>query len=924
VTRPAGYELHVEPDQFDLNQFEGLIAASGSLAAPGAARSLGDALALWRGPALADFTFEAFAQGEIARLEELRVVALEQRIEADLRCGRHGELVGELEALVAEHPLRERFRAQLMLALYRAGRQAEALAAYREARRALVDGLGIEPSPQLQGIERAILGHDPGLELAASPPAPPPVVPRARALPSRSTSFVGRTRELAELEALVGDREVRLLTLTGPGGAGKTRLALEAAERVRGGFRDGIVFVDLSSVREPELVLAAMAESAGMREPRGAAAKDELASHLRGKDLLLLLDNFEQVLTAAPVLEELLLAAGGPTMLVTSRAPLRVAVEHLYTVPPLAVPGPRGGASVLGTVEAVALFVDRARTARPGFAVTDANAASVAALCVRLDGLPLALELAAARISLLSPRAILARVGSWLDLLKRSAPDMPDRHRTLRAAIEWSYELLRPPEQALLARLGVFVGGFTIDGAEVVAAETGVDVVDGVESLLRANLLRAAGAPGDEPRFGMLETVREYALERLTERQEVRTVRDRHARFCLGLAERAETELRGPDQVRWLELLDAEKDNLRLTLGWAAEDGDADCGLRTGAALWRFWQVRGHSGEGRQQLERLLARRAGSAGARAAAQLTVGRCAWLDGDFATLKRSAAASLPVHRKLGDTHSVAFALMILGAAKGTQGDVEHALALLAEAVTLARTGGEVWCESMATGYTGGALLAKGDLTGARHALEEALRGARECGDARAVCSTLITLARVAIEGGDRERARARLGQALPVLRTLGDVWGIATSLEMLASIALDQGDEREAASLLSESLRAAWAARGRPELVAAMRSLARLSFLRGDPTRAARLYASAGVVAERVSASPIRGRGPDPVPAIAHVEAALSEDAFAEAWAEGRAMTLDDAVSYALEKEPVLELAATEPERDAYGHAVDPFP
>jgi predicted ATPase/DNA-binding SARP family transcriptional activator len=914
VTRAAGYELHVERDQLDVDRFQDLVAGSRSLPPPDAAQVLRDALALWRGPALADFMYEAFAQREIARLEELRVVALEERIEADLRCGRHSELVSELEALVAEHPLRERLRSQLMLACYRAGRQAEALAVYRDGRRALVDELGIEPGPRLQEFERAILRHDPSLELASAPTASAPDVSRALALPSRSTSFVGRARELAEIDGLLRDPDVRLLTLTGPGGAGKTRLALEAAERLRARFRDGILFVDLSPVRDPELVSAAVAESAGLREPRGAAAKDELTSHLAGKDLLLLLDNFEQVLTAAPTLEELLHAAPGPTMLLTSRTPLQVAFEHLYPVPPLALPQPQEAPSAIESVEAVALFVDRARAARADFALTGANAASVGELCVRLDGLPLALELAAARVALLSPRAILARVGRWLDLLKRATPDIPERHRTLRAAIEWSYELLRPEEQALFARLGVFVGGFTIDGAEAVAAQTSVDVVDGVDGLLRANLARAEGAAGDEPRFGMLEIVREYALERVAQRGEARELRDRHARFYLALAERTEPELRGPDQVRWLELLDAEKDNLRLALSWAAEGGDADCGLRTGAALWRFWQVRGHAGEGRRQLERLLAGRAGSARARAAAQLTVGRCAFLDGDFETLEWSVAASGPVHRKLGDAHSLAFALFILGAAKAAQGD-DQAFELLAEALTVARAAGDRWCESMATAYRGGALLASGDLTGARHSLEEALRGARECGDARAVCAMLIALARVALVSGDSERARGRLSQALAACRTVGDLWGIATALEMLGSIALDDGDEREATLLLAESLRTAWMARGRPELVAAMQSLARLSLVRGDPVRAARLYASAGVLAERVRPYPMFGRRPEPVTYVAQVEATLTGDTFAEAWAQGRAMTLDEAVSYALEEEPAVGLAATGPERDA---------
>src|SRR5712691_4523514 len=398
VTRPAGYELRIEPGTLDVDQFERLLAEAKEATPSEAAAKLRAALALWRGPPLADFVYEPFAQAEIARLEELRMAALEHRVNADLALDRHAELIGELEALVAEHPLRERLRAQLMLALYRAGRQADALAVYREGRRALVDELGIEPSTPLQELERAILRHDASLEPAAAVSAPLPASPHTAALPTPPTSFVGRTRELAAIELLLGDPGVRLLSLTGPGGAGKTRLALEAAVRMTRAFRDGVLFVDLSSVRDPELVPAAIAESAGLREVSGAAAADELASHLQGKNVLLVLDNFEQVLEAAPVVQELLLAAPGPTMLVTSRAALQVAAERVYAVPALALPQPEADPEALAAIEAVALFVDRAHSVRPDFVLAKTNAESVAALCIRLDGLPLALELAAARV----------------------------------------------------------------------------------------------------------------------------------------------------------------------------------------------------------------------------------------------------------------------------------------------------------------------------------------------------------------------------------------------------------------------------------------------------------------------------------------------------------------------------------------------
>jgi predicted ATPase len=603
---------------------------------------------------------------------------------------------------------------------------------------------------------------------------------------------------------------------------------------------------------------------------------------------------------------------------------LQVEAERVYVVPPLALPASSSEPADLSRVDAVALFVDRAREARPGFGLTPANAASVAELCVRLGGLPLALELAAARVSLLSPRAILTRVGRWLDLLQTSAHAAPERHRSLRAAIEWSYALLAPPDRAVFRRLAVFGGGCTIDGAEAVAGGSDVDVVTGVESLLRAHLIRADGAAGDEPRFRMLETIRAYGLDCLRDDEGEHELRERHAHYYRGLAERAETELRGPDQARWLELLDAEYENIRQALAWAAEHGDPDCGLRTGAALWRHWQVRGHSGEGREQLGRLLAGGRGSPAARAAAHLTVGRCAWMEGDLEMVERSVAASLPVHRELGDTYSVAFALTILGAVRGTHGAHDQARELLAEALAVARTAGDAWCASLAMGYTGSVLLVGGELAAARTILEEALRGVRRCGDHRGVFLMLVVLARVALADGDRERARARVNEALMAYGALPDLWAIATALELRARIALEDGHEGEAAAFLSRSLRAAWTARARPELVRVLTAFGRLAALRHDPVRATRLLASASALADSVTGYPLQPQPVDLETRVAQLRATLASDTFDVAWAEGSTMPLDDVISYALEDEPDLALGTGGSERDAPPHAQGSFP
>ena len=432
-TRPPGYVLRVAPDELDLHRFRELLAQDRH----------GEALALWRGPALADLAFEDFAQSEIARLEELRLSALEGRFEHELADGRHAELVGELAAAVRAHPLRERLAGQLMLALYRSGRQAEALEAYRDARATLVEELGLEPGEELSELQRRILVHDPGLDLMRDR--------RRTELPASLTSFVGRRRELEQVRALVVRPGVRLLTLTGAGGTGKTRLALEVARAVAGEFADGARFVPLAAVAEPELMPDAIAQALGLHQSRGQSIEDALKAFLAERELLLVLDNLEHLLEATPLATELLAAAPGLTILATSRTHLNLYGETEYAVPPLSA-----------REEAVALFADRAAAVRPDFAVTDV----VAEICARLDGLPLAIELAAARIRTLTPAEILARLERRLELLAGGPRDVPARQRTLRDTLLWSYDLLAPVEQRLFARLAVFAGGWSVAAAD--------------------------------------------------------------------------------------------------------------------------------------------------------------------------------------------------------------------------------------------------------------------------------------------------------------------------------------------------------------------------------------------------------------------------------------------------------------------------
>ncbi|HEX3211029.1 MAG TPA: BTAD domain-containing putative transcriptional regulator, partial [Actinomycetota bacterium] len=540
VTSPPGYRLVVEPGWVDAARFEGLVGQATALTATEPSRAavlLQEALALWRGPALAEFADRPWALAVAARLEELRLGALEWLAELRLAGGGHAGLVGELEGLVAAYPTRERLRGLLMVRLYRTGRQADALGVYQEGRAVLAEELGIDPSPELQRLYQRVLVQDPALDAPGEAPAAPP-----HNLPERLSSFVGRELELGELAKLVELH--RLVTVVGAGGAGKTSVAVELARRVAGGYPDGVWLVELAAVGDPGLLVEAVAASIGLDvEPGEPGAHrpsplDRLAEFAGDKALLVVLDNCEHLVGACAELAGRLLRAGPRVrVLATSREVLGVPGEAVWPVPPLAVPAAADdaamvdpeGAEELGGYDAVRLFVERAATADPSFTLTPANAGVVAELCRRLDGLPLAIELAAARVRALSPAEIAARLDDRFRLLAGGGRTVDPRQRTLRATIDWSWELLEDADRRLLRRLAVFAGGWTVAAAEQVCGGDGLDpggVLEGLFRLVDRSLVVAVG--GAPARFRLLESLRAYGAERLAEAGETQVVEARH------------------------------------------------------------------------------------------------------------------------------------------------------------------------------------------------------------------------------------------------------------------------------------------------------------------------------------------------------------------------------------------------------------
>ncbi len=634
---------------------------------------------------------------------------------------------------------------------------------------------------------------------------------RPNNLPAQITPLVGREHQIEALNQLLRKAEVRLVTLTGPGGIGKTSLSLQVAISLLDEFAHGVFFVGLAAISDAELVLPTIAQNLSLRENRSKPLRESVIEYLRDKHLLLVLDNFEQVVAAAPAVADLLAACAHLKILTTSRIVLRLKGEREYPVEPLPAPDPQAAISKdsLSQYAAVELFIQRALAVKPDFEVNNDNAPAVAEICFRLEGLPLAIELAAARLKLFSPQALLARLGSRLQLLRGGPRDMPARHQTLRQAIAWSYDLLSSDEQTFFQRLAVFAGGCSFEAAEAICHATpqggAFDTLDGLTALIDKSLLRQEQTPAGESRFVMFETIREFALERLQASDEWPATRQRHADFFLALAEQAEPELTGAKQGLWLNILEREHDNLRAFFLWIEETAQAEYGLRLGAAIWRFWLVRGHSEEGRERLTMLLAMPGADKPTRELAKVlnAVGTLIHGSGDYCTARRHLEESLEISRKLGDKQGMATVINNLGWIAAQLGELNAAKELSRESLALHTELGDKRGRAVAFNNLAWTAYAQSEFALA-YSLQEKNRSLRqEIGDERGVAFAMAWLAWIEIVRGNHDKAAPLLESAIGKLRELGDSTIMGFSMWILIQMALDQGDFARAAKLMEEN-------------------------------------------------------------------------------------------------------------------------
>jgi predicted ATPase/DNA-binding SARP family transcriptional activator/DNA-binding CsgD family transcriptional regulator len=889
------------------------------------------ALDLYAGDLLPEDHYEEWTQ---ERRQELRRTFLSLLIELATIHEERGECRQGAEALrraVAEEPILEEAHAGLMRLYALLGQEAEALAQYERLRETLSKRLGTEPSSATERLRDEIASGE-FTSALSSPASPPqeegPPESSQHNLPAPRTSFVGREREMLEVKRELA--MTRLLTLTGTGGSGKTRLALEVARSLVGVYPDGVWLVELAPLSEGALIPKAVARALGVKDRPSQPLSDTLAEDLRTKQALLVLDNCEHLVeTVARLVDVLLDACPGVRVLATSREGLGIAGEMNWLVLSLSVPDPRQQptAEELERYESVRLFVERARYRNPAFVLSPQNMQAVAQICERLDGIPLAIELAAARVGL-SVEQIAARLDDSLRLLTTGSRTATARQQTLRGALNWSYDLLSESERVLFGRLSVFAGGWTLETAEVVGAGDYIEEGEVFALLLRLvdkSLVVVEASAGGEVRYRMLEPVRQYAQEKLEKNRETQAAERAHARYFLALSEEAEPELLGPRETQWYDRLEQEHDNIRVALARSLDRAEPELGVRLAGAIWWFWHRHGHLSEGLRWLDEGLTRGGGaSAVARAKALGGVGWLAYGQGDIDRMKESVTEGLKLSSEagLGGYHRALF-VGVLGAASRQEGDYERATKLAEESLSLSRQANDMGGMANSLLILGTASMwGSGDLEQARAFYEEALAVSREFGSASILRSSLNSVALTYLLQRDLGRAKAHAEEAAALSQEAGDRTLLPLPLTTLGWVALLRGDLERAEALHKESLALSRGMGGSMGTLAFLEALACTAGAKGEAEKAARLIGAAEALREAMRVGPWAALRALEEPYLVGARSQLEEGTWAEAWEEGQKMSMEAAIEYALSEDDSSTIATRTQEQTSSATARTP--